>query len=247
MTANVQMLDIQAIVAGRPMVIHPTLLADDSEMILVDTGFPGQLPQIQQALAAAGTSLQRLTKIILTHQDIDHIGSLPDILKEARQSIEVLATSAEQPFIQGERRLLKITPEVIERTISALPPEMPAAMRSAIRTGLENPPRARVDRTIADGGELADCGGITAIITPGHTPGHLCLYHQPSKTLIAGDAMRAVDGRLSGPDPSATLELAMATASLKKLASYDIQRVICYHGGLVEGDVNRQIADLANR
>lgn len=51
-----------------------------------------------------------------------------------------------------------------------------------------------------------------------------------------------VDGKLTGPNPPYTHDLAEATASLKKLSAYDIRRVICYHGGVFSVDVNRRIA-----
>jgi hypothetical protein len=38
----------------------------------------------------------------------------------------------------------------------------------------------------------------------------------------------------------------VAIQSLKKLTQYDIEAVICYHGGLYREDVNRRIAELAN-
>jgi len=46
-----------------------------------------------------------------------------------------------------------------------------------------------VDMVLTDGEELAYCGGIIVIHTPGHTPGHICLYHKESKTLIVGDGL----------------------------------------------------------
>jgi glyoxylase-like metal-dependent hydrolase (beta-lactamase superfamily II) len=51
------------------------------------------------------------------------------------------------------------------------------------------------------------------INTPGHTPGHISLYHKPSKTLIAGDAMRVMDGQLLGPAPEQTLDVDTAIKS----------------------------------
>jgi glyoxylase-like metal-dependent hydrolase (beta-lactamase superfamily II) len=92
---------------------------------------------------------------------------------------------------------------------------------------------------------LPYCGGITVINTPGHTPGHISLYHKPSKTLIAGDAMIVADGRLLGPNPQYTLDMKTAIESLKKLMQYDIETVICYHGGLYKDNANRRIAELA--
>ena len=105
--------------------------------------------------------------------------------------------------------------------------------------------RARVDRTLTDGERLPYCGGIVAIYTPGHTPGHISLYLEPSKVLVAGDALNTSDGRLFGPNPPLTPDIGQATDSLKQLACYDIETVVCYHGGPYSGDANTRIAELA--
>ncbi|SFJ67247.1 MBL fold metallo-hydrolase [Thermoflavimicrobium dichotomicum] len=243
---GVEMLEISANIMGKLDTIFPTLIWDKDTVILVDTGYPGQLPKFREAMEKAGVPFEKLSKIIITHQDLDHIGSLPVILKESPHRVEVLASELEKPFIQGERGLLKITPEAIAQAMDSLPVDVPEEWRKAFKAVLENPPSANVDKTVADGEELPYCGGITVIHTPGHTPGHICLYHKPSKTLIAGDAMRVKDGQLLGPDPQATLDMDTAIKSLKKLTQYDIETVICYHGGLYKGNANRRIAELAN-
>jgi glyoxylase-like metal-dependent hydrolase (beta-lactamase superfamily II) len=102
----------------------------------------------------------------------------------------------------------------------------------------------QVNRVIADGEELPYGGGVTVIRTPGHTLGHICLYHAKSKTLVSGDALNLVDGQLTGPNPLHTHDLPRAVESLKKLAEYDIERVICYHGGVLDGEANVHIARL---
>jgi glyoxylase-like metal-dependent hydrolase (beta-lactamase superfamily II) len=238
-------LEISATIMGQATVIHPTVLWDEQNVILVDTGYPSQLPLFREAMQQAGVPFEKLNIIILTHQDLDHIGSLPVMLQEAAHHIEVWAHEVEKPFIQGEQRPLKLTPEVVARALASLPSAMPEQARQAFQVALENPPKANVDKTIADEEELPYCGGITVIATPGHTPGHICLYHQPSKTLIAGDALRVVDGQLAGPSPQATLDMPRAMQSVKKLARYDIETVICYHGGPYKGDANQRIAALA--
>ena len=87
-----------------------------------------------------------------------------------------------------------------------------------------------VDTTLADNQELPYCGGITVIHTPGHTPGHLCLYHKNSKTLIVGDAMNIFDGELVGPRKEILREgdYEIAMESLKKLLKYDVKNIISY-------------------
>ncbi len=100
-------------------------------------------------------------------------------------------------------------------------------------------------RTVEDGEELPYGGGTVVIHTPGHTPGHLCLYVKQAKVLIAGDALNVEEGRLIGPRPQHTADIDAARRSLKKLAEYDIETVICYHGGMYRGEPNQRIAALA--
>lgn len=244
---GVEMLEISSVIMGARNTIYPTLFWDSETVILVDTGYPGQLPLIRLEMEKAGISFDRLDKVIITHQDVDHIGCLPNIVEDASQQIEILAHELEKPYIQGDKRLLKITPESIRAAMESLPPEMPEDLRRAFKARLENTPKAKVDQTLADGEELPYCGGITVIQTPGHTPGHICLYHAPSKTLISGDAMNIVDGELEGANPQHSSDMDSAKMSLKKLAQYDIEAVISYHGGLYRKKANQRISELVKR
>jgi hypothetical protein len=45
---------------------------------------------------------------------------------------------------------------------------------------------------------------------------------------------------------SSTFDIGLSKKSLKKLAEYDIEKVICYHGGLYKDKVNQRIEELAN-
>lgn len=63
-------------------IIHPTLLWDQEMAVLIDTGFPGQMEDLRVAMEKIRVPLDKLKVVILTHQDIDHIGSLPDILQK---------------------------------------------------------------------------------------------------------------------------------------------------------------------
>ncbi|MOA30909.1 putative metallo-hydrolase YflN [compost metagenome] len=129
--------------------------------------------------------------------------------------------------------------------MSTLPSEVPSEWRTAFRRTLEHPPSAAVDTIIEDGMELPFCGGIIVIGTPGHTPGHISLYHKASKTLIAADALIVEAGRLLGPTPHFCVDPQLALQSLQTFTEYDIDHVICYHGGLYTGNVNARISDLA--
>lgn len=215
---------------GIPKVYHPVLIWDDDNVALVDAGYPGQFSQFREAVEQLGIPFDRINRIIVTHHDWDHVGSLAAIVDAAGGEVEVLAHGLEQPYIQGDEVFVKSTHR--DAVLAAMP---------------RNPQfgRVRVTRLVADGEELPLCGGIVVVHVPGHTPGHICLYHKRSRTLITGDALNVVDGKLLGPNPRYTHDLAEATVSLKKLARCDIRTVICYHGGVFTDDVNRRIAEIA--
>jgi len=114
------------------------------------------------------------------------------------------------------------------------------------KSGFQNC-RTSVDRTVKDREELPFCGGIIVIHNPGHRPGHICFYHKPSKSLIAGDALTAKNGILMNTEPYKNFDHDLSLELCKKSLSFDIDAAICYHGGLCEERVNKQIEELVNK
>ncbi|ENB9400743.1 MBL fold metallo-hydrolase [Bacillus paranthracis] len=200
-------------------IIHPILLWNDEMAVLIDTGFPGQFEDIQVEMERVGVSVDKLKVVILTHQDIDHIGSLPDVLENGVSDIKVYAHELDKPYIEGDLPLLK-------------------------DVHVENPPKGKVSDTVIDGQELPYCGGILILHTPGHTPGHISLYLKRSKILVAGDSMYSVNGVLGGVHAPTTLNIMEARQSLKKYLNLDIESVVCYHGGLSKGNIKIQLQNL---
>ena len=244
-SSGVEMLELSATMMNGPSTFYPSLLWDGKDVVLVDAGFPDMAPQFLEAMAKAGVPPEKLTRIIITHHDMDHIGSLGELQRIGPQPVEVLAHAEEVPYIQGERPPIKMTPEMLARMEEQMK-SMPEEQRQAMRTMMERMrhQKLKVDRTIADGASLPYCGGIQILHTPGHTPGHICLYHSPSKTLIAGDALFVENGNLAPAPSFINADPAMALASLQKLTRCDIANIIAYHGGLFRDDPNRRLADL---
>lgn len=247
-TNGVYLAAVTTSAMGKPDTVYPVLLTDGTDAVLIDSGYPGRLADLQQGFEHAGVEIAKLSQVIVTHQDIDHIGGLPALLELARKqrTVEVLAHPLEKPFIQGEKRLIKVTDEVLANLDAVMPPGTPEAFKKAFRALLESPPSAQVDRIIQDGDRLPICGGIVVIETPGHTPGHISLYHEPTRTLIAADALVIVDNQLRPSFPHTCVDYDQAVRSLDRFAGFAIDRVICYHGGVYESaDINLRIAELA--
>ena len=203
---------------GNQMPVHAALVWDTDHLVLVDTGVPGQLDVIRKALGKAGFSLEQLTHVIITHQDRDHIGSLPELLQAKTGKVEVLAHEMGIPYLSGEIPLIK--------------------------SGVYAKP-AKVDTALHDGDELPFGGGLRVIHTPGHTPDHISLYHPASQTLISGDALVSNNGEVLPPEPKFTPDYPLALQSVEKLASLDVETVITYHGGVCTGLVQERMEEIA--
>ncbi|MGG4492625.1 MBL fold metallo-hydrolase [Brevibacillus reuszeri] len=214
---GIKVLKLEMNAGGNPFVVHTALFWDENEAILVDTGISGQLELIQSVLAQESIPFEKLTKIIITHQDRDHIGSLPDLVSAADGRIEVLAHEVAIPYLAGQTPLVK--------------------------SGALAPP-VKVDRALQDGDLLPYAGGIQVIYTPGHSPDHISLYHIPSKTLVSGDALTAEDGVLMSFNPDFTPDKELATQSIAKLLDFDIETVIAYHGGVCTGNSKERLSEI---
>jgi glyoxylase-like metal-dependent hydrolase (beta-lactamase superfamily II) len=202
------------------------ILDDENGNTLVDAGLPGQMDAISSALLEAGIGVEDLGRIVFTHQDLDHIGSGAAIVRQS--GAKVLAHPADAPYIEGSLRPLKLSPEVLEQ-------------RPQMRAVLDNLEAVGVDEQVEDGTRLEVAGGVRVVSTPGHTPGHISLYLERSKVLIAGDALTADGGTLHGPNPSMTLDLTTAAQSLSRLADLELNTIVCYHGGVVDEDAKGQL------
>jgi glyoxylase-like metal-dependent hydrolase (beta-lactamase superfamily II) len=228
---DVYVLALPMVREGRPFPLNLTLVVDAANgPTLIDTGLPGQQDAIGTALAEAGVQVQDLKRIVLTHQDIDHVGALNSLVQAS--GARVLAHDLETPFIDGSEVPRFATPEVLAR-------------QPQLRQAVERFQPTPVDEALRDGARLDVAGGVRVISTPGHTVGHVCLYLERSRTLVAGDALTAAEGRLLGPNPNATQDLPTAGASVRKLAELDPQTIVCYHGGVVDDDASGQLRRLA--
>ncbi|MBA2942580.1 MBL fold metallo-hydrolase [Paenibacillus sp. CGMCC 1.16610] len=208
---------IQLSVANNSNSFIPTILWDDQDVILFDTGIPGQLELIRAAFQELSIPFEKLTKIIITHQDMDHIGSLPALVEAFGDQVQVLAHETAVPYLAGEIPLVK---------------------------SKKLAPPVKVDVALKDGDILPFVGGIRVVYTPGHTPDHTSYYHIPSKTLIAGDALTAKDGVLQSYNPTYTPDQETALASIAKLQELDLNAIIAFHGGVCTDNLQARLQEI---
>lgn len=237
---EIKVLKISFEFEGERLEIYPVVLDDgcaSGERILVDCGYPGFLPLLEEAAAKRGFSFGSLTAVIVTHHDYDHVGALAEI-RDKYPHIRAMASEGEAPYVGGEKKSLRLIQA--EEMYDSLSEEEKEDAR-AFEALLASVRPAPVDETVKDGDTFPWCGGAEIVATPGHLPGHISIYMRAHKTLITGDALVAAEGRLHIANPHYAIDIAEARRSARKLAKLDVERVICCHGGVVEGRIKGRL------
>ena len=228
---------------GREDTLYPVILRNKKDCILVDCGYPGFTPLLEAAANLHQLSLRELTGILITHHDVDHIGALYE-LKQLYPSLKVYASAQEERYISGKEKSLRLQQA---ESLYACMPEDQKEGALQFQELLKSVQPVTVDYTLLHRDEPYDFMGMQIIPTPGHTPGHISVYLQASKTLIAADAVVYEEGLLDIANPHFTLDLPRALVSVQQLLELDIHTLVCYHGGVVQSDIRNKLNDLVTR
>ncbi len=210
--------------------IHPVVLCDETNCVLVDCGFVGSLSKIEEELGRHDILPEAITHIILTHQDHDHVGAAA-AFKRKYPNVKILASAEEADYISGIRKSLRL--EQAEQLQDELPEEM-QEFGKVFCNLLRSVEPVPIDQLLSDNERLPFCGGCQVISTPGHTPGHISLYLSEFDTIIAGDAIALEGGKPVIANPQFTLDMDKANASMQRLLVHPGSKIICYHGGVLK-------------
>lgn len=192
---------------GRETTFHPGAVETDRGLLLLDVGYPDTLDQLEAELDAIGHGWADVWGALVTHQDPDHAAALSAVVERA-DPVRFAHPNC-TPYVDGRRALLK--------------------------GGDDRYPPVPVDVEVPDGTRVRTAAGPMQVVhTPGHAPGHVSLYWPEEKLLFAADALTAPAGELAGPTEEFTLDMPEAVESVGRLAEFDIERTLCFHGGLVE-------------
>lgn len=229
---------IDAIIDNEETTICPVLIETANGNYLVDCGYEETVDELIAGLQNLGTDLSSLNGIIITHDDIDHLGGLYE-LKKRNPHLKVYCGSHEKDSVAGVIKSERLVQA--ERLLEGMPARLKPWGLEFIRR-LESIKRCAVDKPLEDNEIIAN--DIVVIHTPGHTKGHISLYIPGEKTVITGDALVIVNGKPDIANPNYTLDMKRTLESVEKIRNLKPERLICYHGGVIEGDPDQLLSGL---
>ena len=197
--------------------LNSYLIKSRDKRLLVDTGlnFPQTFQSLCEGLSEAGTKPEELTEILLTHFHADHVGLIP-LFKEASENIKLLIHRVEADLSKLMLRDFEEYKEHMENflTSNGAPSSM-AINLQRFHPGFFTPQAyqelALRALPIEDGQEISIGDyNFQVLWTPGHSPGHVCLYEPSLKTLVSGDHLL----------PSITPHVAQFMEDMDPLADY---------------------------
>lgn len=202
------------------------LVEADGRVVVVDAGLPGYRPQLEAGLALLGRRPADVEAIVLTHSHGDHTGAAAALQRELGAPVHVH---------EAEADAVRTAAGIGKSEASQLPYlRYPHAWRLLAHFRECGPaePVPHVE-PFDDGAELP--GGLRAIRTDGHTPGH-CVFHLPARgALFAGDLVCTRNPLTGARGPELVprplnVSSEVMLASLDRLERLDAPRLLVGHG-----------------
>jgi len=204
---------------------------DDESVTLVDCGVKRAPAKIVSALEAIGKTPADVTRIVLTHAHNDHAGGAAQMVQ--RSSVDGVMVHADDA-------------EFISSGIGAPRDESVrfGAMFSRMPGGGFAP--VDVNEHLHDGFIIDVAGGIRVVHTPGHTPGHISLLHEPTSVLITGDAIWNMRSRMSWPIAAFCTSAALNQKTAYVLGELDYSVAAFTHGPQISIDAREAVRGFLN-
>lgn len=211
---------------------HP----DQEDWVLIDAGMPKSADAILSASRERFGSNSRPKGIILTHGHFDHVGAIIELIEH--WDVPIYAHELELPYLTGGQSYPAPDPTVEGGLVAKMSPVFPI---EPINLG------QRVEPLPSDG-TIPILSEWRWIHTPGHTAGHVSLFRESDRSLIAGDAFVTVkqeslykvftqEQEISGPPRYLTPDWDAARSSVEKLVDLKPTVAVTGHGLPMKGEL----------
>jgi hydroxyacylglutathione hydrolase len=173
--------------------------------LLIDPGLLMSFPELVKGLSRDGVDSETIQNVLITHSHPDHFEAIERF--SDRPEVQILMTGQEARFME----------------------EIGSTFYPAF--GLDVP-EYRIDRELEAGMIQLGTEEFEVIITPGHSPGSMCLYWPREKALFSGDLIFSRNvGRTDFPGGDGGL----LKESIERISQLDIEYLLPGHMEIVAG------------
>jgi len=211
--------------------VNVFLLRDGSHLDLIDCGMnlPESLALIRAAIKEIGGRPRRL---VVTHIHPDHFGAAGPLVDEF--GVEVYLHRLEVPLVHPRYLELETLVAEVGRHLSlhGVPEAEAEELKNASRNLRSFVTPAEADVQL-DGAETLELGGRRLLVdwTPGHSPGHICLFDSADRLLFSGDQLLAeISPNIALHPQSTPNPLDDYVGALKRLVARNPRIVFPAHG-----------------
>jgi glyoxylase-like metal-dependent hydrolase (beta-lactamase superfamily II) len=209
------------------------LVVGDDRLLLIDSGVDGTIAEhVEPALHELGRAPGEISDVVISHADVDHYGGNAELRRVAPQA-RLLSSPLDRPWIESWRTIAEERYGWYRRHGLDYDEDTWRWLEQAAG------PDTALDGTVSDG-EVLDLGGIAVEIValPGHSPGHLGVFHHESKTAIVMDAvlergLYTTDDERISPPPYGSV--AAYRGSVERLRAFGPARLGTSHYAPIEG------------
>jgi glyoxylase-like metal-dependent hydrolase (beta-lactamase superfamily II) len=202
--------------------------------ILVDSGWDSQesLWALQEGIKSANLKLRDIKKVVVTHIHPDHYG-LSTKIKQicgAQVAIHRIGAGFIFPRYKDFDNLIKKTEELLRQN-GAPEDELPKLKEASLWMNKYVTPDSP-EVKLEDGDTISnDSFEFEVLWTPGHSPGHVCLYERERKFILTGDHVLYDTVPHVGFNPqSGDNPLGDYISSLEKLERLKVNFILPGHG-----------------
>jgi len=211
------------------------LVADDGGWLMVDCGFNHEtcFEAVCFQLSALGASITDIRRLVITHCHPDHFGLAGRIKAESGAEIIMHQQDWEMARFVMESGDNWSMDQVLEWARSlGVPPQEVEGYEDIMAFGkMLFPSGLQPDRLVKGKDEpISDGSHLRGILTPGHTPGHLCLYDESSRVLFSGDhVLTGITTHISPSFLTDDNQLAQYLTSLQAVRQLQVDLVLPAH------------------